>query len=129
MEHIEKAFEISKYLEENGAKNLELLDISKKSKDIKVLIICSLACEEKVKVLTSKILAEKNFFGMELLHKDGISKGQWCVLDYGDLLLEIFCEEAREKYNLEKLWKDGKNKLISQTQISSKKVARKTKKQ
>ena len=31
----------------------------------------------------------------------------WIVLDYGSVVVHVFSEEAREFYDLERLWQDG----------------------
>ena len=44
---------------------------------------------------------------MEPLRRDISPK--WAVLDYGDVIVHIQHEEAREFYRLEKLWDNGDN--------------------
>ena len=39
-----------------------------------------------------------------LLGLEGYQEGWWVVLDYGDLVIHLFQPEAREFYNLERLW-------------------------
>lgn len=41
----------------------------------------------------------------ERLEKD--RSASWIVLDYGDVIVHIFHREAREFYNLERLWTDA----------------------
>ena len=36
-------------------------------------------------------------------------KENWLLLDYIDIVIHIFTEEAREFYNLDNLWADGKD--------------------
>ncbi len=120
MEILEKIQNIVGILNRLGAKNVEALDITGKSKDIKALIICSFNSEEEVKNASADFLEETKLLGFELLHKDGLTKGQWVVLDFNDILIEIFYEPLREKYNLEKLWKDGKNSVLIDKQKDKK---------
>ncbi len=41
-------------------------------------------------------------------HRDGYRNSIWILLDYGDIMVHVFQEEAREFYNLEGLWADAK---------------------
>lgn len=41
-------------------------------------------------------------------HEDGYRNAQWIILDYGEVLVNIFLPDVREHYNLEELWGDGK---------------------
>ncbi len=121
MEILDKVQKMYEILQSFGAKDIEVLDISKKSKDIKYLIISSLNAEYEVKDVALKFVDSMKNLSVELKHKDGLTKGQWVVLDYDDILVELFIDSLREKYNLEKLWKDGKNKVlfdIEKTQVA-----------
>ncbi len=42
------------------------------------------------------------------LRREGYRDGTWVLLDYGCLAVHVFSREAREFYDLERLWKDGK---------------------
>lgn len=41
-------------------------------------------------------------------HRDGYRNAIWILLDYGDIMVHVFQEKAREFYNLEGLWADAK---------------------
>ncbi len=38
---------------------------------------------------------------------EGKSNGEWILIDYFDIVVHIFQGEAREFYNIEKLWSDA----------------------
>ena len=39
---------------------------------------------------------------------EGYASGEWVLLDYGDFIIHIFEQKAREFYDLERLWRDAK---------------------
>ncbi len=41
-------------------------------------------------------------------HVEGLSEGEWVVLDYMDFILHLFTPELRGYYALEEIWKQGK---------------------
>lgn len=42
------------------------------------------------------------------VHTEGLAAGDWVVLDFGEVIVHLFQPGLREKYSLEKLWKEGK---------------------
>ena len=44
-----------------------------------------------------------------MLGREGHRGNSWELLDYGSLVVHVFTEEAREFYNLERLWADAEN--------------------
>jgi len=58
-----------------------------------------------------KILTEK---GLKLSHVEGVKSAQWVLLDFGDVIVHIFDNEARQYYNLERVWRDAKTVDFSQ---------------
>ena len=47
---------------------------------------------------------------------EGVQGGYWVLVDIGDVLVNVFLQDEREKYDLDKLWKDlpqiDSNKLL-----------------
>lgn len=39
--------------------------------------------------------------------KEGVGKGQWTLVDFGDLIVHVFYHPMREHYDLESLWNDA----------------------
>lgn len=44
---------------------------------------------------------------------EGMSEGQWVLLDYNDVVVHIFYDESRKFYDLEGLWHDAPRLAVS----------------
>ena len=42
------------------------------------------------------------------LRKEGINEGKWALLDYGDIIINVFQPKERSFYELESFWSNGK---------------------
>ena len=59
---------------------------------------------EAIQEEVEKVLLED---GLELKRTEGKGGSGWVLCDYGDIIVNIFMEEQREKYQLDKIWGDG----------------------
>jgi ribosome-associated protein len=95
------------------------LALSKKGYDVKILklkkissvcdyfVICTGTVNVHVKAIADAIdegLKEKGIYPS---HREGLEGATWVLLDYFDVVVHIFNEEARLFYALEKLWGDA----------------------
>ena len=46
-------------------------------------------------------------FGRRPLRMEGLDDARWVLMDYGDVIVHIFLEDARAYYDLERLWADA----------------------
>lgn len=59
--------------------------------------------------LTIQAMAEEMIFRCKHadrppLHVEGLTSGEWVLLDFGDVIVHLFTQERREYFNLESLW-------------------------
>ncbi len=45
--------------------------------------------------------------GIPCRSREGLRGGRWVLLDYGDVVVNIFSKEDRMWYDLERIWRDG----------------------
>ncbi|NMM94457.1 ribosome silencing factor [Bifidobacterium oedipodis] len=73
-----------------------------------IMMIAGASNERQVLAVAEEI--EKDLFvkcgGRQPRSREGVSEGQWVLLDYGDFVIHVMHEESREFYGLERLWKD-----------------------
>ncbi len=51
--------------------------------------------------------------GIEPARRESDTGNTWIILDYSDIIVHVFCKDAREFYKLEGLWADGQPVDIS----------------
>ncbi len=54
-------------------------------------------------------IAVKEEYNVHPQSVEGIDEGRWVLVDYGSLIIHIFYDFVRQEYNLENLWKEGKD--------------------
>ena len=101
------------------------LVLSKKGYDIKILdlrkltpiadffIIASADSNIQVKAIADEIDSKLRKHGIKCYFKEGYEAANWILLDYFDVVVHIFKKDAREFYNLEKLWGDAPFEMIN----------------
>lgn len=71
-------------------------------------VITSGANTRQVQAIAEEVQAAvKAAGGFGPLRVEGLRDARWILLDYGDLVVHVFLEEARAYYNLERLWADA----------------------
>ena len=45
--------------------------------------------------------------GMHALRREGYQEGDWILLDFGDVIVHIFTDEERRRYDFDTLWKEA----------------------
>ena len=58
-----------------------------------------------IKAVEDRVLEKAN---MLPLRKEGINEGKWALLDYGDMIINVFQPKERNFYELESFWSNGK---------------------
>lgn len=91
----------------------------KKGEEIKVLkteglttladyfVICTATSTTQIKALADVCEKTLKDAGEPPHHVEGHRGGTWILLDFSSVVVHIFNEEAREFYDLERLWSDA----------------------
>lgn len=84
-----------------------ILDLRKLASFADYFIICSADSDTQVKAIADEVDKSLKDEGIRCWHKEGLNALSWVLLDYVDVVVHIFKKEAREFYNIEKLWGDA----------------------
>lgn len=100
------------------AKAVETFLDNKKGRDIKVLhvedvtsiadyfVVCTATSNTHVKALSGEVEYQLERRGVNAYHIEGRDNNSWVVLDYCNVIVHIFNREARDFYNLDKLYEN-----------------------
>lgn len=71
-------------------------------------VITSAGNERLVRTIAEEVERQvKEVGGPGPLRVEGKSDARWILMDYGDIVVHVFLEEARRYYDLERLWADA----------------------
>lgn len=62
----------------------------------------------QVGALVDNVEEKMSKAGYEPKRIEGIRNSNWILMDYGDIIVHVFLKEDRLFYDLERIWKDGK---------------------
>ena len=103
----EVAIHVTKALDEKKGMDIKLLKIDKISTLAEYFLICTGTANTHVKTLCDYAEFVMEQLGETMLGREGHRGNSWELLDFGAIVVHVFTEEAREFYNLERLWADA----------------------
>ena len=93
------------FLNKCGATETEILEV-KNGNIFKYMVICTVPDKYYAQgVLVDLLDYAKEQFNIVNLGLEGYKRADWVIVDFGKIFVHIFQPKAREKYNIEKLWK------------------------
>ena len=104
----ERVLRLAAAVDEARALNLVILNVSKLTPVCSYFVICHGRSPVHAEAIAEKAREQAKAAGIRLHHREGSRRGEWIILDYMDVVVHIFSEEAREFYNLERLWGDAR---------------------
>ena len=73
-----------------------------------IMMIAGASNERQVLAVAEEI--ERDLYvkcgGRQPREREGLTEGQWVLLDYGDYVIHVMHEDSREYYRLDRLWRD-----------------------
>jgi ribosome-associated protein len=95
---------IAQIIYDKKGKNILALDLSRCSSMANYFLIAEGLIERHVSSIAQAIIESCDSYPM---HVEGLKEGDWIVLDFSLVMIHLFRPGLREKYSLEKLWKES----------------------
>ena len=110
MDNKELLLMAAKACDEKKAKDIKLINIDKVSYISEWILIAEGLSDVQVRSITNSVEGElRQKAKIEPIRKEGVNEAKWALLDYGDLIVNIFQPEVRKFYDLESFWSNGTN--------------------
>ena len=104
---LQKVREAVSAADDRKAVDLKVLHLGKVTDFTDYFIVCSGTSERQVQAIADSVQEKLRESKARPLHVEGYNRGQWVLMDYGDLVVHVFQEEPRRYYALERLWGDA----------------------
>lgn len=113
MNSYEQSILTAKAISSKKGLNIKLIEIGDISSLADYMVIATGTSSTHVKAIADEVEYQLDEAGVSVSHIEGYRSNSWILLDYVDVIVHIFSDEAREFYDLERLWQDGKEFDIS----------------
>ncbi len=113
MDSLTLAKNTAKILSDKKGLNIKVIKIDAVSVIADYMVIATGNSSTHVKALSDEVETTLDDMGVSVSHIEGYRSNSWILLDYIDVIVHIFSDEARNYYDLERLWEDGEEIDIS----------------
>jgi len=95
-------------LDEKKAEDVTIIDIAEVSTLADYFIIANGNNRNQVQAMADSVEEELAKAGFEPKQIEGYQTANWILLDYRDIIIHVFSKDDRAFYDLERIWRDGK---------------------
>lgn len=102
----ERAIRCAELAADKKGYDIRVLDITRISTIADFLVIISGQSDKQNQAICDHVRKELKKFG-KVQEIEGETEGKWIVMDYVDVLVHIFHDEQRRRYDLDGLWEQA----------------------
>ena len=101
-------------LQDKKGEDIRVIDISGVTVIADYFIIASGTNKNQVQALVDNVDETLGRAGYEAKQMEGYATANWVLLDYSDIIVHVFDSENRLFYDLERIWRDGKEVSVGE---------------
>ena len=99
---------ISELMLEKKALDVTIIDVRKITTLTDFFVLCTSESQPQSRAITDHIHEEMKKEKMKVWHIEGYQQLDWVLVDFVNIVAHVFSKDAREYYEFERLWADGK---------------------
>ena len=101
-------------LEDKKANDVRVIDIAGVSVIADYFVIASGSNTNQVQAMADSVREALGIAGYGPRQIEGYGAANWILMDYNDIIVHIFSDESRTFYDLERIWRDGKEVSVGE---------------
>lgn len=95
-------------LEDKKAEDIRVIDITEVSSIADYFIIANGSNQNQLQAMLDAVDEALYKEGKKAKQVEGNQQSTWILMDYEDIIVHLFSKEDRLFYDLERIWRDGK---------------------
>ncbi len=95
---------VKNVVDERKGQNITVLDVRGKTSITDYMVLVTGTSERHARSLCEYVIEKVKQYGIQHPGFEGQDGSDWVLLDLGDVILHVMTAQAREFYQLEKLW-------------------------
>ena len=104
-------------LEDDKAIDIMIINLEGRSSIADYMIVASGSSAKQVTSMADNLVKKYKEIGLRTPSPEGMSNGDWVLIDAKDILIHLFRPEVRDFYSLEKMWaKNQKDNVLDQVE-------------
>ena len=104
---------IAEVLDAKKGRDVKIIHVEEKTVIAEYFVLCTGNSSTQVKGLVGEVEYQLERRGIKPYNVEGRDNNSWILIDYSNVIVHVFSREAREFYNLDKLYGDSSAVSVS----------------
>ena len=104
---------IAEVLDAKKGRDVKIIHVEEKTVIAEYFVLCTGNSSTQVKGLVGEVEYQLERRGIKPYNVEGRDNNSWILIDYSNVIVHVFSREAREFYNLDKLYGDSTSVSLS----------------
>jgi ribosome-associated protein len=103
----ERARRLAEAARERNAEDVVALEVGALTSFADAFVLATAGSDRQARAVADAVSEAMQQAGTRPLGVEGYEEGRWILIDGGDVIVHVFVRDAREHYDLDRLWGDA----------------------
>jgi ribosome-associated protein len=103
----ERARRLAEAARDRNAEDVVALEVGALTSFADAFVLATAGSDRQARAVADAVTEAMRQAGTQPLGVEGYEEGRWILIDGGDVIVHVFVRDAREHYDLDRLWGDA----------------------